>query len=236
MKNSLLLPITIAITSIVIAIAVYVVTSQGYTPTTPITTSTTKITTVKKMLPVTIADHILGNPRAPIKIIEYTEFSCVYCARYQQTLSQIINDYGPTGDVAWVFREIPFTVNHTISLQITQAAECVAQTAGNDIFWKFVNILFDNQPIKKIKLGQYEYAANANPNKVASCINNGIPNKRIEAVSKNAKSIGVQNIPYTIIISPNGASFSFEGTPPYSYIQQHINDLLKQNSLTAKIQ
>ncbi len=236
MKNSSLLPITIAITGMVIAISVYVVTSQGYTPTTQVNVSTTKTSTTKKMLPITIADHIFGNPHAPIKIIEYTEFSCVYCARYQQTLSQIINDYGPTGNVAWVFREIPSTVNHPTSLQITQTAECVAQTAGNDIFWKFVNILFDNQPIKKIKLGQYEHAANANPNKVASCINNGIPNKRIEAVSKNAKSIGIQNIPYTIITSPNGASFSFKGTPPYSYIQQHINNLLKQNNITTKIQ
>lgn len=236
MKNSLLLPVIIIITSTVVAVAVYVVTSQGYTPITPITTPATKTSTIKKMLPITIADHILGNPYAPIKIIEYTEFSCAYCARYQQTLSQIINDYGPTGDVALVFREIPSTVDHSISLQITQAAECVAKTADNDIFWKFVNILFDNQPIKKIKLGQYEYEANANPNKVATCINSGISNKRIKAISKNAILIGIRNIPYTIITSPNGASFYFEGTPPYSYIQQHINDLLKQNNITTKIQ
>ncbi len=235
MKKETLLPVVIIITGLMIAMAVYVVTSDNYIPPAQNVSQTHKTGTADKILPVNIADHIFGNPDAPVKIIEYADFSCSYCAQYQQTLHRIINDYGPTGNVAWVFREFPLP-SHPNALQEAQTAQCVAKTAGNDIFWKFADILFANQPIKETQLGEYVNRAGANPTKVALCVSNKITNKRILAVRKNAEAIGVNGIPYTIILTPKGIQMSFISAAPYSYIRQHLNAIMVQDGIIQKAQ
>ncbi len=230
-KKDGFLPLVIIITGLIVAIAVYMVTASNYKVATPKVTQTQKTSQTEEILPVNIADHILGNPNAPIKIVEYADFSCSYCAQYQQTLHRIINNYGPTGNVAWVLREFPLP-SHSNALQEAQTAECVAKTAGNDIFWKFADILFANQPIKETQLGEYVHRAGANPTKVALCVSNKITNKRVLAERKNAEAIGVNGIPYTIILSPKGIQMSFISAAPYDYLQYNINKILTKNGIT----
>ena len=40
--------------------------------------------------PVTASDHILGNPNAPIKIVEYSDPSCPYCKMFQSTMLEVM--------------------------------------------------------------------------------------------------------------------------------------------------
>jgi len=54
-------------------------------------------------------------------------------------LHQIIANEGVGGNVAWVFREFPLIEIHPNALFNARAAECVAQVAGNDAFWKFAD-------------------------------------------------------------------------------------------------
>ena len=223
----------IIITGLVVAITVYVVTASNYKASAPKQTQTQHANTSEEILPVNIADHILGNPNAPIKIVEYADFSCSYCAQYQQTLHRIINDYGPTGNVAWVFREFPLP-SHPNAMQEAQTAQCVAKTAGNDAFWKFADILFANQPIKKIQLGEYVHQASANTTKVALCVSDNITNERILAERKNAEAIGVNGIPYTVILTPKGIQMSFISAAPYEYLQQHLNAIMVQDGIVSK--
>jgi hypothetical protein len=56
---------------------------------------------------VTSTDHILGNPNAPIKIVEYSDTSCPFCKMFHPIMKQIIDIYGPTGKVAWIYRHFP---------------------------------------------------------------------------------------------------------------------------------
>ncbi len=232
MKKEMFLPIIIIVTGLMIAVSIYVITSGNYISSTSNQTQTHQTNTTTKILPINIADHILGNPNAPIKIVEYADFSCSYCAQYQQTLHRIINDYGPTGDVAWVFREFPLP-SHSNAMQEAQTAQCVADTAGNNVFWKFADILFANQPIKETRLGEYVNQAGANTTKVALCVSNKVTNKSILARMKNAEAVGVNGIPYTIIITKRGPQMSFISAAPYNYLQQHINTIMLQNKIIS---
>lgn len=234
MKKEMFLPAIIIITGLVIATAVYTITSENYRP--PITnkTQTHQISGADKILPVNIADHILGNPNAPIKIVEYADFSCSYCAQYQQTLHRIINNYGPTGNIAWVFREFPLP-SHPNAFQEAQTAQCVAKIAGNDVFWKFADILFANQPIKETQLGEYVSQAGADPTKVALCVSSKVTNRRILAQRKNAEAIGANGIPYTVILTSKGIQMSFISAAPYSYLQQQINDIMVKDGIISKV-
>ena len=57
-------------------------------------------------------DHIFGNPDAPVKLVEYSDFECPFCKRVHPTLKKIMADYGIDGEVAWVYRHFPLDSIH----------------------------------------------------------------------------------------------------------------------------
>lgn len=82
-------------------------------------------------------DHLMGNPDAQVKIIEYSDFECPYCKIFHATLNKIVAE--SNGSVSWVYRHWPL---HQNSFEKLVAAECVAQIKGNDAFWKYSDLLF----------------------------------------------------------------------------------------------
>src|SRR3989338_10852406 len=58
----------------------------------------------KFMRPVTDEDHIRGNVKAPVKIVEFADFECEFCKKLHQTMKEIINESEKEGKVAWVYR------------------------------------------------------------------------------------------------------------------------------------
>lgn len=201
-----------------VAFSVYVHVVKNYSRSAPPVQSTN----TTSLRPVDAQDHIYGNPNAPVTIIEYSDFNCYSCGELQHTLERVMHDYGPTGEVAWVFRELPLTNKSPSTLKIAQAAECVAKTAGNSIFWKFTNLLFANQNIDATKLGQYITTAGGDPEAVASCVMSGSVDARIKSNSTNALAVGITSVPTTFIIENGGAPVAIKGSYPYPYIKQAI--------------
>src|SRR3989338_7120472 len=130
MKTSLTIPLAIIAGGIIVAVAVYV--SMPKNP-------ETNAGNPALVRPVSASDHILGNPSAPVMIIEYSDFDCTYCKGFHDTLHQIIANAGVNGRVAWVFRHFPLSEIHPNALPHAKAAECAGEVAGEDGFWKFAN-------------------------------------------------------------------------------------------------
>jgi|GEM_PF-714306 len=82
-------------------------------------------------------DHIIGNPNAPILIIEYSDLECPYCKRFGETMKEIVAE--SNGEVAWVYRH---WIVHQGAVAKAAAAECVASIKGNDSFWKYIDLVF----------------------------------------------------------------------------------------------
>ena len=54
-------------------------------------------------------DFFIGDPDAPITIIEYASISCSHCADFHNnTLEDLKTEYIDTGKVRFVFRDFPF--------------------------------------------------------------------------------------------------------------------------------
>ena len=88
-------------------------------------------------------DPVIGNPDAPITIIEFSDFQCPFCARFHtQTLPLIIEEYIEQGKVKLVFRDFPIQNIHPNALPASVAAEC-ANEQGK--FKEMHDMLFDNQ-------------------------------------------------------------------------------------------
>ncbi|QDI89424.1 DsbA family protein [Candidatus Nitrosopumilus sp. SW] len=88
-------------------------------------------------------DPVIGNPDAPITIIEFSDFQCPFCARFHvQTLPLLLEEYIDQGKVKLVFRDFPIQSIHPNALPASVAAEC-ANEQGQ--FKAMHDILFDNQ-------------------------------------------------------------------------------------------
>ncbi|HEX6294561.1 MAG TPA: thioredoxin domain-containing protein [Nitrososphaeraceae archaeon] len=85
----------------------------------------------------------LGNPDAPITIIDFSDFQCFMCARYVKNTEPIINEtYIQTGEAKLVFKHFP--IRGFDSMGASMASQCI-NDQGQSKFWKFHNILYHNQ-------------------------------------------------------------------------------------------
>lgn len=146
--NHLTVPAAIVMAGAIIAIAII----WNKQPITTTKSPEEKRVTVN-LSAITTADHILGNPDAAIKIVEYSDPSCPYCKTFNPTMEDIISKYGPTGDVAWIYRHFPLNkpdangnVLHPNAMNESQALECAASVGGNDKFWAFEKKLYETTP------------------------------------------------------------------------------------------
>ena len=83
-------------------------------------------------------DHIIGNPNAPIIIVEYSDLECPYCKKFGDVMKEIVSE--SNGDVAWIYRH---WVVHSTALPKAAAAECVAKIKGNSAFWEYIDLVFN---------------------------------------------------------------------------------------------
>ena len=87
--------------------------------------------------PVTEEDHLLGDKNADIIVVEYSDFECPYCKKFQDSMKKAVTL--SNGKVAWVYRNWPL---HQNSFEKLANAECVAKLKGNEAFWKYSDLLF----------------------------------------------------------------------------------------------
>lgn len=86
-------------------------------------------------------DHIIGDPNAPIVIVEFSDLECPYCKKFDKTMKEVVAE--SDGKVAWIYRHwIVHTQPGQNALPKAGAAECVAKLKGNDAFWKYVDLVF----------------------------------------------------------------------------------------------
>jgi protein-disulfide isomerase len=145
MNNKTLVPISIVIAAVIIGGAV-LFTNKGASNNKTDGTEDVKVETVK-FTPVSEDDHILGNPNAKVMLVEYSDFECPFCKRFQTTLHQIIDEYGASGDVAWVYRHFPIAQLHPKNGQrASVASECAFDLGGEDVFWQFTDAYYEKTP------------------------------------------------------------------------------------------
>lgn len=86
-----------------------------------------------------MGDVAQGNPDAPVTIYEYASLTCNHCAAFHaNTYPQLKEQYIDTGKVRYVLRAFPFDPAAT-------AAVMLARCAGNDRYYQFMDVLFEQQ-------------------------------------------------------------------------------------------
>lgn len=91
-------------------------------------------------------DMILGDPNAPVTLIEYASVTCPHCASFnEQVIPDIKEKFVKTGKVKLVFREFP-TAPANYSLIGSVLARCAADKAGSqEAYFLVTDALFRGQ-------------------------------------------------------------------------------------------
>src|SRR5690625_1142278 len=85
-------------------------------------------------------DRILGDPDAPLTIIEYASLTCPHCANFHlDVLPQVKEEWIDSGRASLVYRHFPLD-------NVALSAALVAEAMPSDrAFFGFLNVLFDTQ-------------------------------------------------------------------------------------------
>lgn len=82
----------------------------------------------------------MGNPQAPIKLVEYGSLSCPHCAKFSADgMKPLVDKYVSSGRVSYEYRSFAI---HSIDVPLTVLARCADPSA----FFGLVEQLYANQP------------------------------------------------------------------------------------------
>jgi protein-disulfide isomerase len=82
----------------------------------------------------------MGDPNAPIVLVEYSDFQCEFCASFErETKPQLEANYIKTGKVYFVYRDYPLDI-HPGARLASAAANCAAD---QDKFWPMHDRLYE---------------------------------------------------------------------------------------------
>jgi len=91
-------------------------------------------------------DAVLGNPNAPITLIEFSDYECPFCQRhYKQVHASIVKEYVDTGKVKVVFRDFVAVPGHNPNATVEAlAATCARDQDGDEAYYKMHDYIFAN--------------------------------------------------------------------------------------------
>jgi protein-disulfide isomerase len=180
----------------------------------------------EKVKPIDEKDHIRGDQKAPVILIEFSDFQCPFCGRFHQTMKEILKEF--EGKVKWVYRHFPLDSIHPQATPAALASECVATFGGNEAFWRFSDKLFENQNSLGVNLYQkLVKELGLNLNDFNSCFESKKYKEKIQAHLKDGIDSGVRGTPYSIIIAPNGNAFPIKGALSFNQIKILIEKALE---------
>ena len=84
---------------------------------------------------------ILGDPKAPVTMIEFADLQCPFCRQYTQTaFPQIVKDYVRTGKVKMQLETLAFLGPDSL-----KAGRAAAAAAQQNKLWQFADVMYNNQ-------------------------------------------------------------------------------------------
>jgi protein-disulfide isomerase len=101
------------------------------------------------------ARFFLGDPNAPITIIEYSDFQCFYCAKAAGTVRELVNKYPQK--IRVYFKHMPF---HEMSRIEALYFEAIGRQSAEKA-WMFHDMVFDRrEDIQKAKISVLQEITN----------------------------------------------------------------------------
>jgi len=182
---------------------------------------------LSKMPKVDSTDHVRGNAKAKVVLVEYSDYECPFCARFHPSMVQAVEEFGDK--IAWVYRHYPLSF-HPNAQKAAEGSECVAKLADNDAFWKYSDYLAEVNT-KDGKLSPeaiLEAAANVGVNASAfkSCLDSDEMATNVANEAAKGGEAGITGTPGTIVVVDGVPKELIPGALPYASVKATIEKYL----------
>jgi protein-disulfide isomerase len=175
---------------------------------------------------------ILGDPNAPITIVEFGDYQCFYCNKFfHETEDQVYQNYIKTGKAKLIFKD--FTIIGADSVVAAHAAHC-ADEQGK--FWEYHDALYNSwtgenngwaSADNQLKFAQ---GLGLDTTAFTECMSSEKYKATIQASSDDAKTLGLTGTPGFFVIGPNNKIVRVPGAQPYDvFVKVLESDQLKNN-------
>jgi protein-disulfide isomerase len=163
--------------------------------------------------------RVRGNPKAPVSIVEFSDFQCPYCHRIEPTLKQVLAKY--PDQVSLSFRDFPLRQIHPQAELAAEAARC-AEEQGK--FWEYHDALFAGSKLDRDALVEEARTLKLDDGRFEACLTAGKYKAEIDKDVQDGARAGVAGTPGFFI---NGIPLS--GAQPLDSFTQVIDEELARS-------
>ena len=164
-------------------------------------------------------DAAMGDAKAAVTLVEFSDFQCPFCARVMPTLKRVRETYGDRVRIVW--KDFPLTAIHPQAFRAAEAGQC-AREQGK--FWEYHDRLFANQQMLDVEfLKKYAADTGLDAAKFSACMDTAKYGDRVQEQMGIGARLGVESTPTTFI---NGRLVS--GAQPYEVFAAIIDEELER--------
>lgn len=210
---------------VVIAIIAGVAASLSSTPAEPLNLDMSR---THGTISTAMGSPILGDPNAPVTIVEFGDYQCHQCYNwFHNTKPSITRDYIDTGKVNLVFVDMAFLGRD--SSPAAQATYC-AEDQGK--YWEYHDMLYNAQEDKidggwanSERLKAFAFSMGLDMELFESCLDSGKYSKRVQYNTQQARDHDVRGTPGFFIVASDG-QLQIAGAQPLSVFKQILDQLV----------
>jgi len=165
---------------------------------------------------------ILGDPKAPITIVEFGDYQCHFCKEwFHETKPLIERDYIDTGKANMIFVDMAFLGRD--SAKAAQASYCAED---QNAYWEYHGMLYDSQEptidggwANTERLKAFAFALGLDMELFNSCLDSDKYSERIRYNIQQARENGISSTPGFFVVGSDTQQF-IRGAQPYSTFQK----------------
>ena len=176
------------------------------------------------------ASPILGNPNAPITMVEFGDYQCTFCSKFfHETENPIITNYIKTGKVKVLFKD--FIILGQDSRNAANAAHC-----ANDqrLFWEYHSMLYNNWAGENTgwadlaHLHEFANTLGLDMDVFSTCMSDLKWNELVNLSNKDGQKLGVSGTPTFFVIDQNNDVIKIVGAQHYDVFKQIFDSVLDE--------
>jgi protein-disulfide isomerase len=143
----------------------------------------------------------LGDPKAPVTLVEYSDFECPVCRHLHDVLRGMLPKY--PGKVRVVFKDFPIDQLHPWARTAAIAGRCAYQQ-DTHAFWKMYDLIYDNQELISAanawtKMTDYAAQSGLNGPSFTACMASPEAAAAVNASRANGEKLEVSSTPTVFI-------------------------------------
>jgi len=136
-------------------------------------------------------DHLQGSRTAPVTLLEYGDFECVYCGQARHVVQMLQRHFGD--QLCFVFRHYPLTETHPHAQRAAEAAEIAAVERR---FWEMHELLFTRQrALEDADLSTYAAELGLDGVRFSHALSEGLYTAQVQEDLESGARSGVHGTP-----------------------------------------